>query len=120
MDAHRGEVFAQIFEREFGRAIARPLTEAISGAPAVVLQRQAGSLDAAVFEGDGAVRYRDLILASRGNGARIASDVPHLAAAIGLIAAQAPERAVLPHAVVPIYVRKPDAELARDRRAAGA
>jgi tRNA threonylcarbamoyladenosine biosynthesis protein TsaB len=120
MDAHRGEVFAQVFERDPGRASARPRTEAISGAPAAVLQRQTASLDATAFAGDGAVRYRELILAARGEGARIAPDVPRLAAAIGLIAAQAPERAVLPHAVVPIYVRKPDAELARDRRAAGA
>jgi tRNA threonylcarbamoyladenosine biosynthesis protein TsaB len=117
MDAHRGEVFAQIFAREPGRAAVRPLTDAIAAAPAAVLERQAAWLDVAAFEGDGAVRYREQILAARGSRARIASHVPHLAAAIGLIAAQAPERAVLPHAVVPIYVRKPDAELARDRRA---
>ena len=42
--------------------------------------------------------------------------VPRLAAAIGLIAARHPDRAVLPHAIVPIYVRRPDAEIARDRR----
>ena len=35
---------------------------------------------------------------------------------VGLIAAEDPERAVLPHAVVPIYVRRPDAELARSRK----
>jgi len=35
---------------------------------------------------------------------------------VGLIAAAYPERAVLPHAVVPIYVRRPDAELARSRK----
>ena len=35
MDAQRGEVFAQVFEREAGQA--RPLTDAISAAPAVVL-----------------------------------------------------------------------------------
>jgi hypothetical protein len=33
------------------------------------------------------------------------------------MAAAAPERAVLPHAVVPIYIRRPDAELARLERA---
>jgi len=35
----------------------------------------------------------------------------------GRIAASEPSRATLPHAIVPIYVRKSDAELARDRAA---
>ena len=35
----------------------------------------------------------------------------------GVIAAADPGRAVLPHALVPFYVRRPDVELARDRRA---
>jgi hypothetical protein len=43
--------------------------------------------------------------------------VPRLAACIALIAAEAPGRAVAPHAVAPVYIRRPDAELARDRRA---
>jgi hypothetical protein len=43
--------------------------------------------------------------------------VPPLAPHIALIAAAAPGRAVAPHAVAPIYIRRPDAELARDRRA---
>ena len=47
----------------------------------------------------------------------MADTVPPLAAAIGRIAAGDPGRAVVPHAVAPIYVRKPDAEIARDRRA---
>jgi hypothetical protein len=42
--------------------------------------------------------------------------VPALAVPAGRLAARAPERAVLPHAVVPIYVRRSDAELARERQ----
>ena len=42
--------------------------------------------------------------------------VPHLATWIGRIAMESPDRAVAPHAVAPIYVRRPDAEIARDRR----
>ena len=38
-----------------------------------------------------------------------------LAGAIAEIAATDPSRAVRPHALVPLYVRRPDAELARDR-----
>lgn len=119
MDAQRGEVFAQMFERVPGRAAARPLTDPISAPPAEVLARHAAWLDDATFEGDGAVRYRDAILAARGPGARAAQVSPRLAGALGLIAFEAPERAVLPHAVEPIYVRRPDAEIARDRRTAG-
>ena len=40
-----------------------------------------------------------------------------LAAEAARIAALHPERAVTPHAIVPIYVRRPDAELARGVRA---
>ena len=115
MDAQRGEVFAQVFERERGQA--RALTDAISAAPALALQQHAPWLRGAGFEGDGAVRYAAAIEAAGIENAHVADTVPHLAAAIGRIAAGAPERAVVPHAVVPIYVRKPDAEIARDRRA---
>jgi hypothetical protein len=41
---------------------------------------------------------------------------PLLAGAIARIAAAQPHRAVPPHAIVPVYVRKSDAELARERR----
>ena len=115
MDAQRGEVFAQVFERDGGQA--RAVTDAISAAPSVVLERHEEWLRGAAFEGDGAVRYKQEIVRGVGTSVRIAPDVPHLAVAIARIAARSPERAVLPHAVVPIYVRKPDAEIARDRRA---
>ncbi len=71
---------------------------------------------APVFIGDGAVRYEAAIRERFGPGARILP-APPLAGIIGQLAAAAPDRAVLPHAVVPIYVRRPDVELARSRRA---
>ena len=120
MDAQRGEVFGQVFEREPARASARPLTEAVSAPPAAVLALQAPWLEGAVFEGDGAVRYWREIALVRGAASHGTPRLVHLAGAVGLIAAHAPERAVLPHAVMPIYVRRPDAEIARDRRAADA
>lgn len=116
MDAQRGEVFAQVFDRSEDGSL-QPVTTAVSATPATALARDAMALQGAVFEGDGAVRYREAILAALGPGATVAAAVPQLAGAIGLIAVRAPERAVLPHAVVPIYVRKPDAEIARDKRA---
>jgi tRNA A37 threonylcarbamoyladenosine modification protein TsaB len=115
MDAQRGEVFGQVFEREDGQA--RPVTDAIAALPAAVLQHHREWVRGSVFEGDGAIRYAADIRDGLGDQARVAAAVPHLAHAIARIAASAPDRAVLPHAVVPIYVRKPDAEIARDRRA---
>ena len=49
---------------------------------------------------------------------RLLDAVP-LAATIAQIAHAHPERATLPHAIVPLYVRRTDAELARDRRDRG-
>ena len=114
MDAQRGEVFAQPFERAGDAATA--LTDAISAEPAAALDFHAEALAGAVFHGDGAIRYRDVITGARPEGFQIVEPVRPLAAAIALIAARNPDRAVLPHAVVPIYVRRSDAELARDRR----
>jgi len=113
MDAQRGEVFAQVFDRT--RASVTPVTEAISASPAVALEIQRGQLDSAVFHGDGAQRYREQIVATFG-ALSIAESIPPLAGAIARIAARHADRAVLPHAIVPIYVRRPDAEIARDRR----
>ena len=66
------------------------------------------------FVGDGAVRYASIVQARLGSDAAIVAPPP-LAPVIGRIAAAFPDRAQLPHAIVPIYVRRPDAELARDR-----
>ena len=115
MDAQRGEIFAQIFERD--GAAARPVTGPVAANPGVVLQQHGALLRDAAFAGDGAMRYKAEIQGALAGDVRIADTLPHLAVAIARIAAHAPERAVLPHAVVPIYVRKSDAELARDRRA---
>jgi hypothetical protein len=42
---------------------------------------------------------------------------PLLAGTLAAMAADAPDRAVRPHAVVPVYVRRPDAVVGRERRA---
>ena len=69
----------------------------------------------AVFAGDGALRYAPAIRARLADRALIPGDAPALAGAIGLLAAADPGRAVTPHAVVPLYVRRPDVELTRER-----
>lgn len=112
MDAQRGQVFAALYGPDGGALIA-----ATSVPPAETLAAWAFAADMASvrFVGDGAVRYAADIRAHTGTGAAV---VPHpmLAGIIGMLAAEHPERAVLPHALVPIYIRRPDAELARDRR----
>jgi tRNA threonylcarbamoyladenosine biosynthesis protein TsaB len=113
IDAHRGEVFAQVFVRTAAGLV--PDGEPIPAAPAAVLAAHAGTLAGAEFHGDGAMRYAAAIQAAFPD-ARIAGSVPPLAGAIGAIAGAHPERAVLPHAVVPVYVRRPDVEVERERR----
>ena len=114
MDAQRGQVFAALYAPD-GRDVLDPVRSMM---PDVVLDAWSATpnVHEAVFIGDGAVRYRDLILGRTGGRAQILA-APPLAGLIGQIAASDPSRAVLPHAVVPNYVRQSDAELARARRA---
>ena len=111
VDAQRGEVFAQLFTSE-GR------TQPVNAPPERVLEhwRADTPLDDVLFAGDGAARYAERIAAAIGSNAQVQREPRPLAGAIGRIAAAHPERAVRPHAIVPIYVRRPDAELARARR----
>lgn len=113
MDAQRGEVYATLYAPD-GRDVR---VSAVSAKPDTVLEgwsRTVGPHEV-VFIGDGAVRYADVIEATLGERAGV-TPPPPLAGVIGQIAAADPGRAVVPHVVVPIYVRKSDAELARDRR----
>jgi tRNA A37 threonylcarbamoyladenosine modification protein TsaB len=112
MDAQRGQVFGALYGP--GN---RVLAEPTSLPPAETLASWDGlaDLSSATFVGDGAVRYADVLRDQL--GARIVIvPAPSLAGIIGLIAAEQPSRAVQPHAVVPIYVRRSDAELARTRQ----
>jgi tRNA threonylcarbamoyladenosine biosynthesis protein TsaB len=111
MDAQRGQVFAALYDASGTRALIEPS----SLTPQQTLDEWSGTVAANVddvrFVGDGAVRYAELIR-QRVPAAGIVAPPP-LAEVIGRIARAAPERAVAPHAVVPIYIRRPDAELAR-------
>ena len=114
MDAQRGEVFAALYGPEGKDQLIPP----VSAAPSVVLNAWARDVDLGMltFVGDGAVHHLDAIRRDAGESV-IVLPPPALAGLVGQIAAENPARAVLPHAVVPIYVRKSDAELARARRA---
>jgi tRNA threonylcarbamoyladenosine biosynthesis protein TsaB len=114
IDAQRGEVFASLYDGTGTRLLAGPS----SLPPVPTLDAWTSALPdvAPVFIGDGAIRHEAVIRERFGPGARILP-TPPLAGIIGRLAAAAPDRAVLPHAVVPIYIRRPDVELARSRRA---
>jgi tRNA threonylcarbamoyladenosine biosynthesis protein TsaB len=119
MDGQRGEVFAA----RYARPASGPLVVAAPptvGSPASVLaQWQALGPGPGLFVGDGAVRYEDVIAESR-LATAVVDPTPATAAAIAALAVErhAAGGTFHPHAIVPVYVRKSDAELARDRRTA--
>jgi tRNA threonylcarbamoyladenosine biosynthesis protein TsaB len=116
IDAHRGEVFAALYAPG-GTVVLEPPT---SLSPEQTLDAwERAPRDARIqFTGDGAVRYAEVIRARFGDRADIPARAPALAGGAGRIAATGQGRAVAPHALVPLYVRRPDAELARERRQA--
>jgi len=114
VDAWRGEVYAARYER--GAQIQPPLV----AKPGDLLAGSART--PTLFIGDGAQVYRGEILARLGGAARIARAVhPPLAATIAITAGVTAQRGECPHphAIRPLYVRRTDAELAKDARLAG-
>ena len=114
MDAQRGQVFGALYGLA-GEALAEPTS--LAPAETLASWRDLADLASATFIGDGAVRYEAVLRAALGPSAVILPS-PLLAGIIGQMADAAPSRAVLPHAVVPVYVRRPDAEIARAKREA--
>ena len=121
IDAQRGDVYAALyrvadaspFAPERLTAIAEPVVGDPAGIAAAWVQR--GTIPA-VCVGDGAVRYASVVgehlKTTRVGGA------PLLAGAIGRLAIVRAERgdAVHPAAIQPLYIRRPDAEVDRERR----
>lgn len=112
MDAQRGQVFAALYDADAAETTIPPT----SLSPERTLDRWTGSIEERTlrFIGDGAARYADEIRRRLGNVPQILA-TPPLAGIIGLVAASAPDKAVHPHAIVPIYIRQSDAELAQAR-----
>lgn len=126
MDAQRGEVFAARYRvataRDGVATAVAPVDEPVSMPPELVAaQWRADGLGTALFVGDGALHYRTAVAAAGGGRWRIIDPTPALAGTIGVMAAEALAGggAFLPHAIAPVYVRRSDAELARDRRQGG-
>jgi tRNA threonylcarbamoyladenosine biosynthesis protein TsaB len=113
IDAWRGEAYAALYEG--GRAIEPVSVES----PGRLLARLG---EGALFIGDAVPLHRDLIVERIGVRAQFAPvAAPLLAASIARLAyasALAGERPAA-DAIRPLYVRRPDAELARNARARG-
>lgn len=139
MDAQRHEIYAELYRvgtwgappdpdpdpgaaPHQGAAELEVVEPAAVGEPASIVEIWRPRLGEAarsrwLLMGDGALAYREIAVAGL-PGVEVIEPVPPLAPAIAVIAGRrgAAGLAVSPHAVKPIYVRRPDAELARDRR----
>ena len=123
VDAWRGDVYAALFED--GREIGEPVVAKPSDLLEALAPRQTGADTKAVsfandvlFIGDGAETFRELIVSRLGHAARLADPtVPLLAAVIAMLATIEYKNGHRPppHAIRPMYVRRSDAELGRDR-----
>ena len=127
IDAWRGDVYAATYED--GRAAGEPvvahpedLLRDLSRPPSPPGGLGApGTMTAAndiLFIGDGAETYRDMIRARLGHAARFAEPSSPLLAGIIAVLATIEYRnghRPPPHAIRPLYVRRPDPELAREK-----
>ena len=88
---------------------------AVADPPRTLAEWSGHPVQSAIFAGDGAARYED-VLTLAGDQGRLAAQVP-IAGAIGCMAAVRAARglAVPPESIAALYVRRPDAELLRDR-----
>lgn len=119
MDAQRGDVFASLVEGSSRRALEPPVAES----PSALLDRWRPRLRAqrVVFIGDAVGRDRELI--DRAGEGLWQTIVPGpLAPQVAMLAQRLAEQGLagLPHALTPIYVRRPDAEIEKERRTGSA
>ncbi len=121
MDAHRGEVFSALYRLGAGAGLQDGRLEEVEaasvGAPEETAARWRALAGAAIdVVGDGAARYRDAL---RACGRLVTREHRTLAGTIGLLAGPRAARGltVPPDGIRPLYVRRPDAERDRDRRA---
>lgn len=114
MDAQRREVFGAIYEAVDLKCLDGPVV----AAPEALQARWQPLLERTqvCFVGDGAIAYGTIM--SRSGNIALLDPTPMMAPAVATLAAQAAAGGQThgPEAVRPLYVRRPDAELARDRR----
>jgi tRNA threonylcarbamoyladenosine biosynthesis protein TsaB len=120
MDAHRRDVFAAAYRvtaaAPFSAGRLDEFETPSVGTPDSILSRWADQLPAlpAIFVGDGAEMFGRAILQTRPDAWIVPP--PPVAGAIGRLAVARASEAVDPAAIRPLYVRRPDAEIARDAK----
>ncbi len=118
LDAARGEIYSALYEPAAPDGDGLPWRELQPpsvGSPEIALATRHGSSTGPVtVVGDGAVRYAELIRRAQ-PAWMVVNDLPPLAPALAWIGRRRAERghAGPPHALQPLYVRRPDAELER-------
>lgn len=113
MEAGRGQVFSAVYRN--GDVVETALVDT----PAAILAGWAREARLpTIFAGDGALAYRELIRSAM-PGAHVVDPVPPLAPSVARLAEAHVQQhgATPPDAIRPTYVRRPDVELARDRKA---
>jgi len=115
MDAQRGDVFATLIDAETANEIEPPMAEN----PSQILERWRSQWSARriVFVGDAVTRDAAAIAAAGAGQWPLQLPEP-LAPQIAMLGKRLAEqgRAGPPHALTPVYVRRPDAEIERDQR----
>ena len=125
MDAQRSEVFSAVYavppvSTTTGERGLSEIDAAAVEPPGTGASRWHAAYIADPFPivGDGAIRYAEVLRTSLGDVVRILEPQPIAPSIAALAAARyLAGDTGLPHALRPVYVRRPDAELARDKRA---
>lgn len=135
IDAKRGEVFSALYEPVTSTQAANTLrvtgprpsagdhwsvtVDPVAVPPRTLLDTWADRLAAqrVWVIGDGVAGCRSMLTARLSPGSRAIHETPPLAGVMAVMASSEPWRrqTVAPHALRPLYVRRPDAELARER-----
>ena len=130
VDAKRGEIFSALYEPVPSADAAdarlaagegwREMVKPVAVPPVALVDTWADTLAThrVWVIGDGVAGCRSLLASRLSPGSRTIHETPPLAGVMAVMASGEPwcRQAVAPHALRPIYVRRPDAELARERR----
>lgn len=120
MDAQRGDVFAALHaDVTAGAAIRQVIEPPVAAHPAILLEQWRPRIGGrtVLFIGDAVARDGDLIIRAGSGRWSVRAPGP-LAPAVAVLGGHAAAKGLAgpPHALTPIYVRRPDAEIEREQR----